>query len=126
MTEGIGPTILWYDSYAFGAETPSLTATRTSSATDLALILRMTCPRWTFTVTSPTLRSAAICLFIRPVTASAKTGSVANLLSGQAPSKDRFGLSRQQIELPCRAHLACQRAFPNHVHEFDSGERHRG
>jgi hypothetical protein len=35
--------------------------------------LRITCPRWTFTVTSPTLRSAAICLFIRPVTTSAKT-----------------------------------------------------
>jgi hypothetical protein len=73
MKEGIEPSILWYNRYSFGAETPSLSATRTSSATDLAPILRITCPRWTFTVTSPTLRSAAICLFIRPVTTSAKT-----------------------------------------------------
>jgi transposase-like protein len=55
-------------------------------------------------------------------------GSVANSLSGQAPSKDRFGLCRQRIELPCRAHFACrpQLAFPDHVHEFDAGKRHRG
>jgi len=41
---------------------------RTSSASDVALILRMTWPRWTFTVTSLKLNSAAICLFSRPMT----------------------------------------------------------
>ena len=41
---------------------------RTSSATDFASILRMTCPRWTFTVTRLSPSSAAICLFTRPAT----------------------------------------------------------
>ena len=42
--------------------------------------------------------------------------------------RTRMGLSRQRIELPRRTHFACrqQLAFPDHVHEFDAGKRHRG
>jgi hypothetical protein len=34
----------------------------------------------------------------------------------------------QRIELPRGTHFACrpQLAFPNHMHEFDAGKRHRG
>jgi hypothetical protein len=40
----------------------------------------------------------------------------------------RLGLSSQRIELPRRAYFACrpQLAFPNHVHEFDTGKRYGG
>jgi hypothetical protein len=52
---------------------PILSTIRTSSARDFACILRITLPRWTFTVISLTSRSPAICLFKRPVTTRAIT-----------------------------------------------------
>src|SRR5262249_46825548 len=45
---------------------PSASAMRTRSVSDFAPILRMTLPRWTFTVITLTPISAAICLFINP------------------------------------------------------------
>jgi hypothetical protein len=40
------------DAFDFGRESFSSSVTLTSSATDLACIFRIACPRWTFTVAS--------------------------------------------------------------------------
>src|SRR4029079_17409035 len=45
---------------------PTLSAIRTSSASDLARIFCITLPRWTFTVIKLMPISPAICLFMRP------------------------------------------------------------
>ena len=63
---------------------------RTSSATDRACILRMTWPRWTFTVTRPSPSSAAICLFARPVTRNQRETITSSAVLGfSSAPKDR-------------------------------------
>src|SRR5262249_38726379 len=52
---------------------PSASAMRTSSASDLAPIFRITLPRWTLTVISLTPISPAICLFSKPAVTSPMT-----------------------------------------------------
>jgi hypothetical protein len=55
-------------------------------------------------------------------------GSVANFSSKHAIPNVVFGLSRQRIELLRWTHFAPrqQLALPDHVHEFDAGERDGG
>src|SRR5438552_3578442 len=57
----------------FGTITPTMSASRTSSATDPARIFSMTRARCTLTVCSPTPSVEAICLFSIPVTTRANT-----------------------------------------------------
>jgi hypothetical protein len=66
--------------------------------------------------------------FMGSVRTPAKDGFVANFQGPTRVPKDPLALSCQRIELPSRTHLACrlQLTFPNHVHEFDAGKRHRG
>src|SRR5215831_4526661 len=71
---GKAATIRWYrDLYSLVGGSASFSAMRTSSATEVARILRMTCPRCTLMVISLVPKSAAICLLRRPVTTSCIT-----------------------------------------------------
>src|SRR5262244_997067 len=71
--------VLWYPreawddplvsgGYYFGEGRSSLSAILTRSASEVARILCMICPRWRFTVISLVPNSAATCLLSSPVT----------------------------------------------------------
>ena len=80
-----------------GGRTPSLSARRTSSASDLAAILRMIWPRWTPIVTSLIPSSPAVRLFAKPATTNVRTSrsrgvsrSAQKLLRARAKPDDIF------------------------------------
>ena len=62
----------------------------TSSATDLACNFRIALARCTFTVTSLTPKSAAICLFSAPAATRAMTSRSRPLSDQSFPAKLRF------------------------------------
>src|SRR4029450_8620792 len=63
---GKAATIRWYKyTYSLGGGSASFSAMRASSATEVARILRMTCPRCTLMVISLVPKSAAMCLLRR-------------------------------------------------------------